>query len=133
VPLGARAADLVVWWDKPYYPEEDQALAELIRAFEAKAGLKVELVLHDELDAPKAITAAIATGHPPDFARFDNHEFQGPFVRWAAEDRLLDLTGVVGSLADLFDPDLLDLATATDDPTGRRGLFALPMGRYTAR
>src|SRR5690349_15495041 len=48
-PLGARAADLVVWWDKPYYPEEDQALAELIRAFEAKTGLKVELVLHNEL------------------------------------------------------------------------------------
>ena len=32
-PLAARAADLVVWWDKGYYPEEDQALAELTQAF----------------------------------------------------------------------------------------------------
>src|SRR4051794_36629543 len=52
-PPGARAADLVVWWDKAYYPEENQALAELTRAFEAKTGLKIELVRHDLWDTPK--------------------------------------------------------------------------------
>ena len=32
-PLGARAADLVVWWDKGYYAEEDEAVREIIAAF----------------------------------------------------------------------------------------------------
>jgi hypothetical protein len=30
VPLGTRAADLVVWWEKGFNPEEDQAAAELV-------------------------------------------------------------------------------------------------------
>src|SRR3954469_3102417 len=128
-PPSVRAADLIVWWDKPYYPEEDQALAELTRAFEAKAGLKVELVLHDDWDVQKAIEGAIATGRPPDFM-FSLQQTQGQPERWAAEDRLVDLTDEVGSLADLFDPVLLDLGTATDS-TGRRGLYTLPVGWVT--
>ena len=44
-PLGARAADLVVWWEKGFYPEEDAAVREIIAAFEQKTGKQVELVL----------------------------------------------------------------------------------------
>jgi len=43
-PLGAQGADLVVWWVKGFYPEEDSALAEIIAAFEAHTGKQVELV-----------------------------------------------------------------------------------------
>ncbi len=43
-PLGARAADLVVWWEKGYYAQEDEALREIIAAFEQKTGKQVELV-----------------------------------------------------------------------------------------
>src|SRR3954469_3753108 len=128
-PLVAQAADLVVWWDKPYYPEEDQALAELTRAFEAKTGLVVDLVRLDDQAMPKEIEGAVATGRPPDFV-FGLQQIQDQPGRWAAEDRLLDLTDVTGDLAGLFDPDLLDLGTATDS-TGQRGLYALPMGRDT--
>ena len=43
VPLGARGADLVVWWDEGYYAEEGDAIAEVIDAFEQKSGTQVEL------------------------------------------------------------------------------------------
>ncbi len=43
-PLGVWAADLVVWWEKGYYPQEDAAIAEIIAAFEQKTGKRVELV-----------------------------------------------------------------------------------------
>jgi ABC-type glycerol-3-phosphate transport system substrate-binding protein len=39
-PLGATAADLVVWWEKGYYPGEDEAVGELVAAFEQKTGSK---------------------------------------------------------------------------------------------
>ena len=39
-----RAADLVVWWEKGFYPQEDAAVAEIIAAFEQKTGKQVELV-----------------------------------------------------------------------------------------
>src|SRR5690349_14395736 len=129
-PLSVQATDLVVWWERPYYPEEDQALAELTRAFEAKTGLVVDLVRLDDQEMPKEIEGAVATGRPPDFM-FGLQQIQGQPDRWAAEDRLVDLTDAVGDLASLFDPDLLDLGTATGGRTGSRGLYALPMARIT--
>ena len=44
-PLGARAADLVVWWEKGFNPEEDAAVREIVAAFEQKTGKQVELDL----------------------------------------------------------------------------------------
>jgi hypothetical protein len=31
-PLGARGADLVVWWDKGWYAQKDEAIKETITA-----------------------------------------------------------------------------------------------------
>ena len=42
-PLGAKAADLVVWWEKGWNPQEDEAIAEIIAAFEQDTGKQVEL------------------------------------------------------------------------------------------
>lgn len=36
---GARAADLIIWWDEPSYPQEGEALAEVVATFEQGAGL----------------------------------------------------------------------------------------------
>ena len=44
VPLGAHGADLVVWWEKGVYPQEDEAVREIIAAFEQKTGKQVDLV-----------------------------------------------------------------------------------------
>ena len=67
-PLGARAADLVVWWDEGYYAEEDTAIREVIAAFEQETGKQVELVLHPMEELPDKIAAALEAGQPPDFA-----------------------------------------------------------------
>ena len=67
-PLGAQAADLVVWWEKGYYAEEDEAVREIIAAFEQETGKQVELVFHPEEELPDAIEAALEAGEPPDFA-----------------------------------------------------------------
>ena len=38
---GARGADLVIWWDKASYAQEEQALHETIAAFEQETGKQV--------------------------------------------------------------------------------------------
>ena len=43
VPLGANAADLVVWWQEGVNPEEDAAVRETIAAFEQDTGKQVDL------------------------------------------------------------------------------------------
>ena len=52
-PLGAEAADLVVWWEQGCYPEEDEAVAEIIAAFEQETGKQVELVHYDQDESSK--------------------------------------------------------------------------------
>src|SRR5690348_10743552 len=43
-PLNARAADLTVWWEEGFYPGENEAVREMMAAFEHKTGKTVELV-----------------------------------------------------------------------------------------
>ena len=43
-PLGARTADLVVWWQTDFHAQEDEAVAQIIAAFEQETGQQVELV-----------------------------------------------------------------------------------------
>ena len=128
-PFGAKAADLVVWWEKGFYPQEDAAVRELIAAFEQETGKQVELVQHDVDQQTAAVQAAIDAGRPPDFLFAELAEHQIP--RWAEEGRLVDLTDTIGALKDLFDADTLELSTLRNGRDGRTALYALPMARDT--
>jgi multiple sugar transport system substrate-binding protein len=54
-PLGARSADLVVWWEKGFYPQEDEAVREIVAVFEQDTGKQVELVFHSHDDLPTKV------------------------------------------------------------------------------
>ena len=128
-PLGAQAADLVVWWEKGYYPQEDEAVSEIVAAFEQETGKQVELVFHENGEAPEQIVAALEAGQPPDFAfalRLRHYLSQ-----WALDDRLVDLTDTVGFFSDLFDPDMLARGSVRNPETGQKALYGLPIGRST--
>ena len=120
-PLGARGADLVVWWHEGYYAEEDQALRDVIAAFEQESGKEVELVFRPMEELPDEITAALEAGQPPDFVF---GFWLGSYApEWALEDRLVDLSDTIGHFSDLFDPAQLDRATLLNATTGRRALY----------
>jgi multiple sugar transport system substrate-binding protein len=124
-PLAATAADLVVWWEEGFNPEEDAAVREIIAAFEQDSGKQVELAFYPQADMADQIEAALQAGQPPDFAFGTNLWFTG----WLSDDRLVDLADTVGPLSDLFDPDALAWWSYSD--AGQTSLIALPMGRTT--
>jgi multiple sugar transport system substrate-binding protein len=126
-PLGTQAADLVVWWEKGFYPQEDQAVAEIIAAFEQKTGKDIELVQPTQDEILGQAEAALEAGQPPDFLFSTLSERYVP--QWAYEDRLADLESALRPVLDLFDADAIDVSTMLNGMTGRRGLYALPMGR----
>jgi multiple sugar transport system substrate-binding protein len=128
-PLGARAADLVVWWEQGFNPEEDAAVREIISAFEGKTGKHVELVQPSVEDIEAEAQAAVSAGQPPDFLFGTNTDYY--YGQWAEEGRLVDLSQAIGPFASLFDPDALRYATLLDATAGRRALHALPMGFAT--
>jgi multiple sugar transport system substrate-binding protein len=126
-PLVARAADLVVWWEKGQYTQEDEAVREIIAAFQQKTGKQVELVLDVQEELLADLVAALQAGRPtPDFVYTVVDIPQSE--RWAYEGRLLDLSNAVGHFSDLFDRDALARSTLLNGSTGRRGLYLLPLG-----
>jgi multiple sugar transport system substrate-binding protein len=125
-PLGVRAADLVIWWDKPFYAQEDDALREVITAFEQRSGKRVELDHLELTEFEEKLPAAIEAGRPPDLAW--GVAIDGHIPEWAYRDRLVDITDTVGSFSNLFDPDALAWNTLLDEKTGKRALYALPIG-----
>ena len=126
-PLGAQGADLVVWWEEGQAAEEDEAIREIIAAFEHKAGKQVELVLGPQEELVGDLVAALDAGRrTPDFVYTVVDIPQSE--RWAYEGRLVDLSDAVGHFSDLFDRDALERSTLLDGSTGRRGLYLLPLG-----
>jgi multiple sugar transport system substrate-binding protein len=126
-PLGVQAADLVVSWHKGFYAGEDEALAEVVAAFEQDTGKQVEVTLLPLAEQPLQIEAALEAGRPPDFAF--GFRLVRYIPRWALEDRLADLTDIVGSFSNLFDPNQIDRAMLLNARTGQRTLYGLPMGQ----
>src|SRR4051812_36256468 len=84
-PPGVRAADLVVWWEKGFNPEEDQAVRETVAAFEQKTGKTVELVFPLFTEATDKVRAAVEDGRPPDFLY--GTETWSIYDEWAYEGR----------------------------------------------
>jgi multiple sugar transport system substrate-binding protein len=128
-PLGAQGADLVVWWDKGLYAQEDEALQETVAAFQQETGKQVELVLYPLNELPDKLAAALKADRPPDLA-FGNL-INTHIPRWAFEGRLVDLTDAIGPFSNLFGADQLDRAVLLDATTGQRALYGLPIGEVT--
>jgi multiple sugar transport system substrate-binding protein len=126
-PPGARAADLVVRWDKAIYPKEEEALHDTVAAFEQKTGKQVKLTFYPQEELADRISKALEAGDPPDFAFGVLLNTYIP--RWALEDRLLDLSDSVGSFSNLFDPYQLDRDTLLNSATRQRALYGLPIGQ----
>src|SRR6185369_10739195 len=120
-PLGAQAADLVIWWGKGANPEEDAAVREIVAAFEQTAGKQVELVLGPQEELVADLVAALEAGRSTPDIVF-TVVAPPPYEQWAYEGRLVDLTDAIGHFSDLFDPDALERVTLLDATTGRRGL-----------
>lgn len=126
-PLDAQAADLVVWWEKGFYPQADEASAEIVAAFEQETGKQVELVQAAQDEMLDDAASALEAGTPPDF--LFSTVIEALAARWAYEDRLVDLEGALGPALDLFDADAIEVSTLLNSKMGRRALYALPMGR----
>jgi hypothetical protein len=104
----AETADLVVWWEQGFYAQEDEAVREIIGAFEQETGKEVELVQPTQHDLPAEARAAVEAGQPPDFVFGIDVSFY--MAEWAFHDRLVNLSNILGSFANMFDPDALDRA-----------------------
>jgi len=128
-PIGAQPADLVVWWEKGFYPQEDEAVREIIAAFEQQTGKRIDLVQPTQDEMFDRAPTALEASEPPDFLL--GTRFASYISEWASNDQLLDLTDTVGGFSNQFDPGALAWWMLVNHKTGQRALYALPWGRST--
>ena len=129
-PLGAQAADLVVWWEKGYYAQEDEAVREIIAAFEQDTGKQVELVFYAAGGAAGQDRGG-ARGRPAARLRVRHthcrlHRDNGPSRIGSWTSPTPSATSRTCSIR-TRSPG----ATLLNPKTGQRALYALPMGRST--
>jgi multiple sugar transport system substrate-binding protein len=106
----AFGADLTIWWNKSYYPEEDQQFDKLLAEFQEQTGMDVELTYYTNEDVPRKVLAALTAGQPPDLAYAFLFDLQHT-SRWAYDGVLEDVSDVVGEIKDHLLPHALQAVT----------------------
>lgn len=121
---------LTVWWNKGYYKAEDQALFEVVRKFEAKTGVKVELSQYTTQDMIPKTVAALDANSPPDIAYSDAYHFQS-LGKWAFEGRLANLDDLIAPIEKEYAADPLKTVVLYNDKTKTRAYYAFPVKQAT--
>ena len=126
--LQATAADLNIWWNKSYYPEEDQQFDRTVAAFEKASGLDVEYTYYTNEDVPRKVLAALTANEPPDLAYAFLFDLQHT-SRWAYEDQLEDVSDVVKEIEPHLLPSAVQAVNLLNGATGKRSFYAAPVAQ----
>jgi len=125
-PAFAQQKTITVWWAKGFYKSEDEALADTIKKFEAKTGIKVELSQYAIQDMIPKTVAALDSGTVPDVAYSDTYDVQAQ-GKWAFEGKLEDLSDIMLPMKDAFAPNTLEAALLYNDVTKKKAYYGFPL------
>jgi multiple sugar transport system substrate-binding protein len=126
-PSAAFAQErLTVWFTRAFYPSEDQALAEVIKKFEEKTKVKVDLSLYSPEDVVTKSVAAVEAGNPPDVGFGLTYDFRVT-GKWAYEGKLEDISDIIKPLESQYLPGPLSTTWLLNGKTGKRAYYAAPV------
>ena len=117
---------ITVWWGKGFYKAEDDALLEVIKKFEAKTNIKVELSQYAIQDMIPKTVAALDSGTVPDVAYSDTYDVQAQ-GKWAFEGKLEDLSDILLPMKSAFAPNTLETTYLLNGQTNKRGYYGFPL------
>ena len=129
VPVAAEEK-LTVWWVKGFYKAEDEALYAVIKKFEEKTGVKVELSQYPVSDMGAKTVAALDSGTPPDLAYSDVYDFQTT-GKWANDGKLEDLSAILAPMKDKFLKNTIETTHLYNEKTKKRAYYAFPVKQQT--
>ena len=121
---------ITVWWEKGFYKAEDDALFAMIKKFEEKTKIKVELSFYGTQEIIPKSVAALEANNPPDVAFGNVFDFQAT-GKWAFEGKLEDISGVIDPIRNRFEPRALSTTFLYNNATQSRGYYAFPVRQQT--
>jgi multiple sugar transport system substrate-binding protein len=121
---------ITVWWEKGFYKAEDDALNAMIKKFEEKTKIKVELSFYGTQEMIPKSVAALEANNPPDVAFGNVFDFQAT-GKWAYEGKLEDITSVIDPIRARFEPKALATTFLLNGAKQTRGYYAFPIRQQT--
>jgi multiple sugar transport system substrate-binding protein len=121
---------LTVWWEKGFYKAEDDALFAVIKRFEEKTKIKVDLSLYATQEIIPKSVAALDAGNPPDVGFGNVFDFQVT-AKWAFDGKLEDISSVIDPMRTKFEPAALSTTFLYNNAAQTRAYYAFPIKQQT--
>jgi len=119
---------LVIWWNKSFVPQQDEAFKEIVQKWEKKTGKKADVSFFALPDHPAKMLAAFDSKIVPDvdfgqIVAVQNNTF-------AYEDKLLELSDVLNPIRGRFTDGSLIATEYMNGKTGKRGTYTFPIMQH---
>jgi len=121
---------ITVWWEKGFYKAEDDALFAVVKKFEEKYKIKVDLSLYANPEVIPKTVAALDAGNPPDVGFGNLYDFNITST-WAYAGKLEDITSVIEPLRAKFEPRALSTTFLLNNAEQKRAYYAFPIRQQT--
>jgi len=125
---GMAQEKLVIWWNKSFVPQQDDAMKEIVQKWEKKSGKQADLSFFALPDHPAKVLAAFDSKIVPDvdFGQIVNIQ-TGTF---AYEDKLLEISDILGPIRSRFTDGAIRSCDFLNGKTGKRGTYAFPIMQH---
>lgn len=121
---------LTIYWNQGFYPEEDEALQEIIAAWEKETNIPVNLSLFSSDDILNRTNVALENGSPPDIVFAHRADYTlGPIWAWNGE--LVDVSDVIEPYEDRYSSAALESAFLYNQADGTRSYYGVPIEQQT--
>ncbi|NEQ72482.1 MAG: carbohydrate ABC transporter substrate-binding protein [Okeania sp. SIO2D1] len=117
---------LTIWWTKGFYPEEDEAIQQIVSNWEKKNGYPAQLILLQDDKNLEMALESVAAGNPPDIVYNRRVEFaMSPRLAW--EGKLADVSDVIEPVKSLYSQAALASVYLNNNVTKKRSYYAVPI------
>ncbi len=120
-----RANVLEIWWDKGYYPEEDEALRRVVKNWERQTGNEVKLSFYTNDELLQKTQRAIQAGDPPDIVMNDGGDRSIASLAWSG--KLADVSEVIEPVEQLYDQTMLSSVRWHNHLEQQQSYYAVPI------
>jgi multiple sugar transport system substrate-binding protein len=128
--IASDRADLTIWWEQGYLPEENAGTLDLVRQWEEASGLKADLKLMHISILQQELLRAIAEPEKypvPDVVFAISLDANlAPRLAW--DDQLVDVSDIVEKNRDRYSPDALLQVTYRNNRLNENNFYAIPIG-----
>ncbi len=121
---------LTIWWNRGYYPEEDEALQKVVSDWQQKTSNKVELLFFSEDDILEAAIDALEAGKPPDIFFSQRAEFT-LIPQWAWEGKLADVSDIIKPVKKLYSDTALKSVYLYNNVESKYSNYAVPIMQHS--